>query len=132
MSSDWVNDLNYLHWKFGVHTKVDGMSPEMLKEFLKFRFDFLQEEIDEGKTADTAAKVVDAIIDMCVVGVGTLDLFRVDGHEAWNRVHNANLSKEVGVNPRRPNAFGLPDLIKPPHFISPKHDDNVGLLSRIF
>lgn len=131
MSKDWPADLEYLHWKFGVHSKVDSMPPELLSEFLKFRFGFLQEELDEGRAARNAESVVDSLIDLCVVAIGTLDLFKIDSHEAWRRVHDANLSKEIGMNPKRPNSFGLPDLIKPPHFVSPKHDDNVGLLSRV-
>lgn len=131
MSKDWPADLEYLHWKFGVHSKVDSMTPALLTELLKFRFDCLQEELDEGRDARDAETVVDSIIDLCVFAIGTLDLYKIDSHEAWRRVHEANLSKEVGIKHNRPNPFGLPDLIKPSHFVSPKHNDNVGLLNRI-
>jgi hypothetical protein len=132
-----------MHKKFGVHEAVKKLTPELLYKFLEFRFKFLQEEIDEGfkeieglpegdvsvidpqKRADL---IVDAIIDLCVVAIGTLDAYNVDAYTAWDRVLEANMAKEPGVNPNRPNAFGLPDLIKPKGWTAPTHVDNVGLI----
>ena len=65
------------------------------------------------------------------VAIGTLDAFDVNSYEAWNRVHNANMLKEVGIKASRPNPLGLPDLIKPEGWQSPTHKDNVGLLDKI-
>ena len=36
----------------------------------------------------------------------------VDAYTAWDRVHAANMTKQVGVKPSRPNPLGLPDLTK--------------------
>jgi len=74
------------------------------------------------------AEIVDALIDLCVVAIGTLDAFGVDAHKAWDEVLQANLNKEPGVKESRPNPFGLPDLIKPEDWEAPNHIENTGRL----
>ena len=132
MSQNWVQDMAVMHAKFNVNQAVENMSPEVLKEFLKFRINFLQEELDEMKNSDNADDVVDALIDLCVVAIGTLDLYKIDAHLAWDRVFTANIAKEVGVKEERPNPHGLPDLVKPKGWTAPTHEDNVGLLEKTF
>lgn len=132
MSKDWVQDMAVMHAKFNVNQAVEKMSPEVLKEFLQFRINFLQEELDEMKKADNADEVVDALIDLCVVAIGTLDLYKVDSYLAWDRVFTANIAKEVGIKEERPNPHGLPDLVKPAGWTSPTHEDNVGLIGKTF
>ena len=41
-------------------------------------------------------------------------------------IYEANMSKESGVKPGRPNPFGLPDLIKPADWQGPDHEGNHG------
>lgn len=132
MSKDWVQDMGVMHLKFNIKSAVEKMDVETLKKFLKFRIDFLQEELDEMKTAKNADDVVDALIDLCVVAIGTMDLYGVDAYKAWDRVFAANISKEVGIKPERPNPLGLPDLVKPQGWTAPTHEDNVGLLEKTF
>lgn len=132
MSTNWVEDIAHMHDKYGVHGAIEKFDAEKLKAFLTFRANFLQEELDELKTATNADDVVDALIDLCVVAIGTLDAFRVDSYKAWNVVHEANMNKEVGVKASRPNPLGLPDLIKPEGWTAPTHADNVGLLKEVF
>src|ERR1035437_253156 len=112
-NSKWVRDIDHMHEKFGVNAAINKLDAESLKKFLQFRIDFLQEELDEMSSAKNADDVVDALIDLCVVAIGTLDAFEVKSDEAWNRVHEKNMQKEVGIKPSRPNPLGLPDLIKP-------------------
>jgi len=132
MSINWVEDMNRMHKKYGAHEAVSKLTKEQLKAFLQFRINFLQEELDEMKEAATPNKpidseeVVDALIDLCVVAIGTLDLFEVNAYEAWNQVLQANLNKKVGVKESRPNPFGLPDLVKPEGWIAPDHTGNHG------
>ena len=134
MSNNWVKDIAEMHTKYGTNEVVRSMNKSQLKSFLKFRVDFLQEELDEMKEASAngmpidAPEVVDALIDLCVVAIGTLDAFDVDAYKAWDVVHKANMNKEVGVKESRPNPLGLPDLIKPEGWVAPTHDDNTGLL----
>lgn len=132
MSKDWVKDIADMHTKFGVNEKVRSFDSEKLSKFLEFRIKFLEEELSELKTANSADDVVDALIDLCVVAIGTLDAFDVDSYEAWDRVHAANMAKEVGVKTSRPNPLNLPDLIKPEGWEAPTHVDNVGLIQKIY
>lgn len=132
MSENWVADIAEMHDKYGVLEKVQKFDAEKLKKFLEFRIKFLEEEMHELKTAQTGDDVVDALIDLCVVAIGTLDLFEVDAYLAWDRVHEANMNKKVGIKESRPNPLGLPDLIKPEGWRAPTHDDNIGTLMSIF
>lgn len=129
MSKNWVNDIRDMHEKNNVD--ISTFNQKKLYDFLKFRVDFLKEELNE-LVEDMAyrqpAGIVDALIDLCVVAIGTLDLYKVDGELAWDRVHKANMTKSPGINKNRPNPFGLPDLVKPNNFKDPYHGDNVGLL----
>ena len=122
--TDWVGDISNMHDHYGVREKVKQFDQEKLKKFL-------EEEMKELKDAETSEDVVDALIDLCVVAIGTLDLFDVDAHKAWNVVHEANMSKKVGVKASRPNPLGLPDLIKPEGWKAPTHEHNHGLLNAI-
>lgn len=132
MSNNWVKDIGDMHQKFGVNKAVRAMDKEKLAKFLEFRVNFLQEELDELKTAKNADDVVDALIDLCVVAIGTLDAFNVHSYEAWDRVHNANMTKEVGVKTSRPNPLGLPDLIKPEGWKAPSHIGIEGMLNKLY
>jgi fructose-1,6-bisphosphatase/inositol monophosphatase family enzyme len=130
MSKDWVQDIEDMHTKYGVNEKVRIFDKEKLKQFLEFRVRFLEEELTELKeNIDNPEEVVDALIDLCVVAIGTLDAFDVNAYRAWDVVHEANMAKEVGVKASRPNPLGLPDLIKPEGWTAPSHEFNYGLLS---
>ena len=136
MSSNWVKDIEDMHRKFGVHDWVDNQikegNNEKLQEFLQFRMRFLYEELNEMDIAVTERnpeEVVDALIDLCVVAIGTLDSFGVDAYKAWDSVHNANMAKEPGVKETRPNPLGLPDLIKPDGWTGPDHSENHGYIT---
>ena len=137
MSKDWVQDINNMHAKFGVHDwikdeLVNDTDWQRLNKFLEFRIKFLQEELGETANAvknKDAEEIVDGLIDLCVVAIGTLDAFGVDAYKAWDEVYNANMEKERGIKESRPNPLGLPDLIKPEGWTGPEHDDNTGNLS---
>jgi len=140
MSKDWVKDINDMHRKFGVHKWMSEQlvagDKQKLQEFLEFRLRFLQEELDETRAAAIMDKnpeeIVDGLIDLCVVAIGTLDAFGVDAYKAWDEVHNANMSKEPGIKESRPNPLGLPDLIKPEGWKGPEHRGNHGYFTNSF
>jgi predicted HAD superfamily Cof-like phosphohydrolase len=133
MSRDWVRDINEMHTKYGVRDWV-AKNPEKLREYLTFRLNFLQEELDETRAAgimdENPEEVVDGLIDLCVVAIGTLDAFGIDAYKAWDEVHKANMTKEVGIKPERPNPLGLPDLMKPEGWKAPEHTGNHGGIPR--
>jgi predicted HAD superfamily Cof-like phosphohydrolase len=121
-----------MHTKYGVHESVKGMDSDKLAKYLQFRVDFLQEELDELKAnTKNPEEIVDALIDLCVVAIGTLDAFNVDAYKAWDEVHRANMQKEVGVKATRPNPLKMPDLIKPSNWTPPDHTGNHGMFSLI-
>lgn len=130
--TNWVQDITNMHTKFGVNTVVRTFDREKLTKYLKFRLDFIQEELTEGYNAKSADDLVDSLVDIIVVALGTLDVFDVNADTAWNAVHTANMTKEVGIKPSRPNPLGLPDLTKPEGWSSPTHIDNGGLLDKIY
>ena len=132
MSTDWVNDIEVMQDKFETLEWVfnNKENKDKLKAFLKFRIDFLQEELDETKNAYETMdgeEIVDGLIDLCVVAIGTLDAFGVDAYKAWDEVLKANMSKNVGVKEGRPNPLGLPDLMKPEGWKAPSHEGNHGI-----
>lgn len=133
MSKDWVDDIYQMQSKYRTRDWVKN-NPEKLKEFLKFRIAFLQEELDETRQAymlNDAEEVVDGLIDLCVVAIGTLDAFGVDPYKAWDEVLYANMRKNVGVKAERPNPLGLPDLVKPEDWEAPSHKGNHGKFNDI-
>lgn len=133
MASKWVKDIAEMHEKFGVddwvgHKIFDG-DADTLKQFLAFRINFLEEELNETRNAfieKDPEEIIDGLIDLCVIAIGTLDILGVDADKAWTQVHNANMAKEPGVKASRPNTFGLPDLVKPEGWKGPDHKDNHG------
>lgn len=134
MSNEWFRDIAKMHTKFGFNETARKMNKKQLKELLKFRIKFLDEELDELKKAEKEndpEEVVDALIDLIVVAIGTLDIFDVDSQQAWNRVHDKNMQKERGANSTRPNKFGFPDLVKPEGWSPPEHTGNHGLLDKL-
>jgi hypothetical protein len=129
---NWVYDIEDMHIRYGVNEKVREFDVEKLRQFLQFRVNFLEEELQELKdNMNNPEEIVDALIDLCVVAIGTLDAFEVNSHRAWDAVHEANMNKEVGIKPSRPNPLGLPDLIKPEGWTPPSHEGNHGLLSKL-
>lgn len=130
MSVNWMKDIAEMHSKYGVNDAVNKFSAEKLKMFLDFRIKFLEEELNELKDSDNAEDTVDALIDLCVVAIGTLNAFNVNSKVAWEEVLRANMDKEVGVKKERPNPLGLPDLIKPEGWVGPDHSGNYGLLEK--
>lgn len=135
MSQNWIQDINDMHTKFGVREAISKLSANHLKEYLEFRIRFLQEELDEMKHAaknNDSEEIVDALIDLCVVAIGTLDAYGVNAYKAWDEVHAANMSKEVGIKASRPNPLGLPDLVKPEGWKAPSHQGNHGLVAKIY
>lgn len=132
MSNNWVQDLADMHEKFGFHETTSEYSEELKWKLVEFRYNFLKEELEEGMKAVSEKdpeEVVDALIDLCVVAIGTLDLMKVDSNKAWDEVHRANMSKERGMKETRKNDFGFPDLVKPDGWQKPSHEGNWGIFN---
>ena len=133
-NKDLITDIKELQKKYGFDKMVQNMDPNTIIEFIRFRYAFLQEELDEGLNAlkiKEYDEVVDSLIDIIVVALGTLILLGVDVNTAWTLVQNANMSKVIGQKESRKNSFNFPDLIKPSDWVSPSHVGNIGIMSKI-
>jgi len=129
--NDWANDIYMMHNKFGVKEwfEANKDNKDLMDKYLRFRLSMCKEELDETMDAidnKDPEEIVDGLIDLCVFAIGTLDVFGIDAHKAWDSVYEANMSKSPGVKEGRPNPFGLPDLIKPDGWTAPSHEDNHG------
>lgn len=134
MSKDWVKDINEMQAKYKTHDWMQTADLNQLKAFLRFRIDFLEEELTETRNAQKvidSEEIVDGLVDLCVVAIGTLDAFGVDPYKAWDAVLEANMAKSPGVKEGRPNPLGLPDLMKPEGWTAPSHEGNHGILPNL-
>ena len=134
MSSKFVQDIQEMHEKYGVNEWFQNASLEQKKKFFDFRMSMLAEEYYEtmcAKRDGDEEEVIDGLIDLIVIAIGTLDVMEVDAVEAWDEVLRANMSKQSGVKPERPNPLGLPDMIKPEGWEGPDHAQNVGWISDV-
>ena len=128
-----ITDVEDMHHKYKVHDWIEA-NPDKLNDLLKLRMRMLTEEFSETMDAylqSDPEELVDGLIDLVVIAIGTLDIAGVDPVQAWNQVHTANMSKEVGVKPGRPNKLDLPDLVKPSGWTPPSHKANHGKLTDI-
>tara|TARA_R110000803_G_scaffold30536_4_gene68769 strand:- start:1138 stop:1545 length:408 start_codon:yes stop_codon:yes gene_type:complete len=131
-----INDIKEMHNKFQVTEFINNNSDNklLLQKFLKFRLDFIKEELDETFDAyfnRDDVEVLDGLIDILVVTLGTLDVFKCDTPKAWENIHKSNMSKTPGVNLTRPNNFSLPDMAKGKDFKKPDIKNYTGLLKQI-
>jgi predicted HAD superfamily Cof-like phosphohydrolase len=139
MSTNWIKDIKKMHSHYGVKeaflVKLKSLNEDQGKAYLKalllFRVAFLGEELQELMDSNEGEDVTDALIDLCVVALGTLDLFNADAGKAWDEVLRANMEKEVGIKPSRPNPWCLPDLIKPEGWVGPDHTGLNGLFEQL-
>jgi len=133
MSNNWVFDIMNMQGHYGTRKWVRD-NPDKLKDFLAFRLDFLEEELTETVKAfanNDPEELVDGLIDLCVVAIGTLDAFDINAYDAWDEVLKANMAKEVGKKSSRPNPLGVPDLVKPEDWKAPSHKGNHGKFNDI-
>lgn len=127
------NDIEEFHHKF----RLDyGGAPRPLPwDLAQFRIKFMQEELDEYAAAYEAddslwarEQMLDALVDLVYVALGTAYLHGFNFAEAWRRVQVANMSKvrvENAADSKRGSSF---DVIKPAGWTPPSHIDLVGTM----
>ena len=124
--TDVMHDIRRFHEKFGL--AYNGPPRDLEGELARFRLDFLDEELGELNHAyadDRPEEVLDALVDLCYVAIGTAYLHGYDFSEAWSRVHAANMSKvraESASDSKRGSAF---DVVKPEGWEAPDLKDLV-------
>lgn len=123
-----VADIYALQAKYGFQKE------KLTLDKLHLRYDMMKEELSEYETAlefGNPEEAVDALIDLTVFALGTLAIAGVDIQQAWDEVHDANMSKIRGIKPTRPDTGGW-DLIKPEDWRAPDHDGNTGFIDDAF
>jgi len=115
---------------------VNNFFPESLtyglnEDQLAFRMSLLEEEFGETLGAyegGDAEELVDGLIDIVVIAIGTLIMSGVNPEKAWLEVYRANMSKARGIKTGRDNEF---DVYKPEGWEPPDHSDNHGDLDKL-
>jgi predicted HAD superfamily Cof-like phosphohydrolase len=120
-----LEDIADFHFKFGLEqTEAKAI---LHKDEWSLRHKRLIEEIEEYRVAayegDDEA-VLDALVDLVYIALGTAYRRGWDFGEAWRRVHEANMAKERGK--ANNSKYGSPfDIVKPEGWVGPDHSDLV-------
>jgi predicted HAD superfamily Cof-like phosphohydrolase len=132
----WCDIVDF-HHKFRL--VYDGPPRPLPEELGEFRAKFLQEELDEynfhrekintdGDSLEHREGLLDALVDLVYVALGTAYLHGFNFAEAWRRVQRANMAKvraERADQSKRGSTF---DVVKPEGWKAPDHRDLVGVL----
>lgn len=124
----YVKDVYLFHDKFGIDQPDTARQiPEDLGDFrLKFLIEELEEYQEHLKSGDLEGQL-DSLVDLVYVAIGTALISGLDFDAAWDRVQQANMSKERalpdGSNSKR---FSQYDVVKPEGWSPPYLSDLVG------
>lgn len=127
VQATWADDVTDFHRQFKI--QYDG-PPRMLPTQLKyFRHERNTEEARELYHAQNLPESLDAIIDQIYICLGTAHLYGFTPEmlaEAWRRVHEANMKKEISTvdNPGKYGQIGT-DIVKPKGWVPPDLSDIV-------
>jgi predicted HAD superfamily Cof-like phosphohydrolase len=117
---DVYTDIIEMHKKFGI-SNIESDPARLSAEEKEFRVKALTEELAEFITAETLEDDIDAIIDLVVFALGTLERMGVDFYAHWNIVMAANMAKEIcGEAKKSKRGFAF-DLCKPKGWQPPNH-----------
>lgn len=128
-SNDPIAQIERMNTKYG----FDQIP--LTKEILNFKLSCCIEELSETMNAANvnhdADGIVDGLVDLSVFAIGILYNAGVDVRKAFREVMAANLQKERGTKPTRPNSGGV-DLVKPEGWQAPSHKDNLGQFKNLY
>lgn len=116
-------DVFNFHQKFRVPM---ANQPSLLDQAAQtFRVNFLKEELQEFETAYAGRDIAgcgDALIDLVYIAMGTAHMMGLPWQEMWDRVQEANMSKQLAKPDGSDSKRGNPlDVIKPPGWVGPDH-----------
>lgn len=117
MESRILNLVKAMHQKFDLANEV---GPTHLQQDEKeFRIAAMQEELTEYKDATTLVDQYDALLDLIVFAVGSLERHGFPLLAGFEIVMRANCAKEVGQNGSKRGGFKR-DLVKPIGWTAPE------------
>lgn len=115
--SKYLQDVHEFHAKFKIPQPPCPQPLDVDTE--NFRIAFMYEELEEYETAlvrQDRAGMLDALVDLVYVALGTALMHGFDFDEAWRRVHAANMTKVAGLPTGR---HGSLDVSKPEGWVPP-------------
>lgn len=112
-----------MHMKFGI--KYVGAPRLLSKEERAFREDCLQEELDEYFAANTLEDQFDALLDLLVFALGTIQRQGLPLEEGFARVMQANMAKQLATKASDSKRNFEIDLVKPIGWTAPELRDLV-------
>jgi len=116
-----ISDIDDFHQKFGFTKRVIGEKPDLA--LLQFRLKFLCEELFEMQTdarKNDLAGVLDALVDLVYVAVGSAWLLNLDFEGAWKLVHAANMAKVRATSDTVSKRGTTLDVVKPAGWTAPQ------------
>lgn len=119
---DLIHDLVRFHDKFKIPQRQEG--DPLDEALLRFRLRFLAEELYESNLAAARSdlpELLDGLVDLVVVAIGTAHVLNLDFAGAWNRVQAANMAKELAQSAEQSKRGYAGDIVKPPGWTAPDH-----------
>jgi predicted HAD superfamily Cof-like phosphohydrolase len=114
--------IKEMHTKFGI--AYDGPPRSLDLAEKNFRVAALFEELEEFAQDDTLVGQYDALLDLMVFALGTMERMGYPLSEGFSTVMACNLAKEVGNNPNKSNPgrgqYKGVDLVKPEGWTGPE------------
>jgi len=117
MESKLMDLVKAMHAKFGLEN-IKGVV-HLTKEEKEFRSVAMLEELNEYIAADTLVDQYDALLDLIVFAVGTLERHGFPLQAGFEKVMEANMAKELGQNGEKRGGFKR-DLVKPEGWTAPE------------
>jgi len=114
-------DIKLFHKKFGL--AYNGEPRALPEDLAGFRVKFMHEELAEYEKAMAEGDMegmLDALVDLVYVALGTAYLHGFPFNEAWDEVQRANMRKvKAGPNGEGSKRGSPHDVIKPPGWKGP-------------
>lgn len=119
----YVEDVHKFHERFDVPQSRSPIVPD--EDLVNFRMKFLSEELHEIYEAvdkEDLEGLLDGLVDLVYVAIGTALTFGLDFHEAWERVQSANMEK-IAVKNTDGEGRHKTDVVKPEGWKPPRFKD---------
>lgn len=121
---DLMSDIREFMTKFG-QAYEDGPR-ELPASLASFRSTLMIEELTEWSQATGRGdhpEVLDALVDLVYVTLGTAYVTGFDFNEAWRRVHEANMKKVNATTEADSKRGSKIDIVKPEGWTAPDLSD---------
>lgn len=114
MSRDLAVDLHEFHTTFGFVPRKVGDAPSA--ELVNFRLKFMVEELRElnkGFARRDMEEVLDGLVDLVYVAIGTAWMLGLPFQAAWDEVQRANMTKVRATDASQSRRSTTLDVVKP-------------------